>query len=354
MEIIKFKIEVKKKGAQMVDCVTQMIYKDEIYLFPAQVQEISHHEILYKFPSIKAAVKALDKKGGHFRIPKVQLDDSILKNYFDDIRNPIFKDLLLECVQQQINMNDNSMIDMVNTLSDRFKKETQLKTKDAEKFFNIKNFEGKTNVNEFITSFELNCDKYGFSDDNQKIEILKFFLKDSAIHWYEANLKKLGSCWNDWKSSLFTVFGSRNFSTVRMVYNFKYLSGRFIDYALKKENLILDLDDKISDQYRIDLIVMGLPLSIQIKLNREKLISVDDLMKELSSLDLRKKDLKINETVPNDDKSKIQKKACSICFRLKKPNRFHPEHLCWFKNNNNNNKINLVENEEDFDYQKNE
>ena len=151
------------------------------------------------------------------------------------------------------------------------------------------------------------------------------------------------------------VFGSRNFTAVRNVYNFKYFSGRLIDYALKKENLILDLDDKISENTRIDIIVMGLPLSIQDKLKRENLNKIDDLLKELSNLDLQKQELKKNNynIKTNNNKIITEKKPCSICYELKKPNRYHPEEKCWFKTKKINNIDVEDENSEFFD-QKNE
>jgi hypothetical protein len=49
---------------------------------------------------------------------------------------------------------------------------------------------------------------------------------------------------------------------VRYAYNFRYISGSFVEYAIKKERLILEVRRKTSEETRINLIVIGLPIYI--------------------------------------------------------------------------------------------
>ena len=70
-----------------------------------------------------------------------------------------------------------------------------------------------------------------------------------------------------------------------MQYNYKYINGSLIDYALKKERLLLEIENSMSNMSRINLIVMGLPLNIQDKLDKEEITNTDLLMNRIRMYD---------------------------------------------------------------------
>ena len=109
---------------------------------------------------------------------------------------------------------------------------------------------------------------------------------------------------------------------------------------------MLDLDNGATEKVRIDLIVISLPVEVQNKLKRNKLSSIEELFKELSSLDANNWG---DETNSKKDAGKIRgmtsvkseaSTPCSICNKRGKQNRFHPESKCWFKKENK--KINFL------------
>lgn len=93
------------------------------------------------------------------------------------------------------------------------------------------------------------------------------------------------SKWSEWSTSFLLVYADKSWSNVRFAYNFKYINGLLIDYALKKERLLLDIESSISNISRIHLIVIGLPLNIQDKLDKEEITNTDILMNRIRMYD---------------------------------------------------------------------
>lgn len=156
----------------------------------------------------------------------------------------------------------------------------------AEKEFNVKKFDGKSNVQEFTSQLEIEFTRHDIVEDLQKIEILRFMVTGNIIDWYEASKSKLSMHdWNAWKVSLIETYGVINYARVRSVFEFQYMGGRLVDYAIKKERLILELDPLTREENRLDWIVMGLPLNVTAKLNRTKTTSFTVLINKLAVMD---------------------------------------------------------------------
>lgn len=343
----RVKIEVNPNGAIRISKLIQTLNGNTIeFLFPELLQDPQVHVELINLSPIKAALKALSTaKPGQYRRPRIIITEDILKVYWDDIGNPSFQGELLEEIvkdekeEERKEIKFQSLIDAVQN--------TKFRPKDAEKEFNLKPFDGKSNIDDFLNGFLEECDKHGVDSDDKKIEILRLFMKESALNWYEAAKRKIkDKDWEKWMDSLKKVFGNKNFASVRSVFNFQYKFGRLMDYALKKENLILDLDADTPEQNRIDWIVMGLPIPIQDKLNRHNLKTVDNLIQKLSDLDGKQSSIvnrqSSNTKTRNNPPQSPEKKPCSICLKLKKTERYHPESSCWFKP-----KINFISKEAD-------
>jgi len=120
------------------------------------------------------------------------------------------------------------------------------------------------------------------SQMKKKVQSLGLFLEEGAKEWYSSNLRKLAlNNWSEWSISLLLVYADKSWSNVRFAYNYKYINGSLIDYALKKERLLLEIESSISNMSRINLIVMGLPFNIQDKLDKEEIINTDLLMNRI-------------------------------------------------------------------------
>ncbi|XP_050577619.1 uncharacterized protein LOC126916165 [Bombus affinis] len=114
--------------------------------------------------------------------------------------------------------------------------------------------------------------------DEEKVKGLRKYLGKTAERWYQTNLLKAeGHNWEDWKEEFLKTF-NKGWPAIRYAYNFRYLSGSFIEYAVEKERLILEVKRKMPEDVRIHLIVIGLPIEIQDKIERENIQSTNDLM----------------------------------------------------------------------------
>ena len=117
-------------------------------------------------------------------------------------------------------------------------------------------------------------------------------------------------------------------------YNYKYKDGSLVDYSIKKEKLLLEINKNIDEDTMIDLLALGLPQPIRGKIDRDKLKDTKDLINELrkheSEMEKRKYPRSNDGKLENKIKIK-ERKPCSICEKLGKNNRYHPEEKCWFE-----------------------
>lgn len=336
---------VKKQmiNGDNVNCLESIRHPEDVvcFVFPMSQQTEHHHQELFKLPLIKNAVKSMTKIG-HYRNLNISLNDELTKIYLDEECNFVFKDIYLEEdeIPRKIeksnteNMSQSSLLEILNVLKDR--DTSEFKLTDMEKKFAIEKFNGKQKAVNWLEVFEHECKRFKITTNEQKIKCLKLFLKDSAEEWYQSTMMKLpDNEWSKWSESFLAVFCDKGWSKVRYAYSFKYMSGSLIDYALKKERMILEVEKKMTDTSRINLIVVGLPLDIQDKLDREEISSTDELMNKLGRYEYgtkqRKQILKENKIQPeqklNIQKS-IEKKPCYICESLKFPGRYHPVEKC--------------------------
>ncbi|CAB0039117.1 unnamed protein product [Trichogramma brassicae] len=151
--------------------------------------------------------------------------------------------------------------------------------------FTIDNFTGKsTNAEQWMKSFEKECERFGVTEEENRIEVLKSFMEKGAADWYASALLKftVNKGWEAWKKSFEDTFGGNNWSTTRYALTFKYQSGSILDYALKKEKLLLELRKSMDVETIIDLIAVGLPNFILDKIDKKNLRKTEDLFGEIS------------------------------------------------------------------------
>lgn len=222
----------------------------------------------------------------------------------------------------------------------------------------IEKFSGKNaNVLQWIDIFESECLRLEVNTGIHKIEILRLFLEGSCINWYNSMLIKytINSEWSQWKKVFCDSFADKGWTPVRYAIEYKYINGCLLDYALKKERMLLDVNKSLGKQILIDLIAVGLPNYVCDKIDRKHLKDTEDLFNELRGLEhLVKKPFEKKEKVSQERKSKIVeiKKPCKICKEEKRGERYHPESNCWFRQKNsvktvNNSELEIELNEED-------
>lgn len=344
------------------------------FVFPEELQPISCHKKLSELPSIKAAVKAMKVRGA-FRNVNVTLTADLVSTYVDDDSNFIFGDCLLGEVSL---VPPPSQSSESSTLSRLAIKEESIKS--ILNHFIIEKFSSKNkNVAAWCSSFEKESDRFKLSGQ-KKIEVFKSCLDPTLNDWFSIVQSKIGLSaeWSLWKENMVSTFGDLSWKPIRYAYSFKYLSGSYLDYSIKKEKMLLELDRELSDIFILDLIIIGLPTHIQNSLNRNHVTSIsllhnklkkfeaDDKIFPNSSRHSLFKDTKNNTSNYKgsasknfDDKVKnknnvnfgqksstfVEKKPCSVCAKRGYPDRLHPETSCWYfeKNNPIKKEVNNVE-----------
>lgn len=354
-----FHIVVKKirdeDTVKYVKCVETVKKEDDTVYFgiPISLQLSIHHKQLFELPIIKNATKTLTKIG-QYRNISITLNDDLKRTYMDEEGNLVFEETYLDEVKIPSEGNSG---EVNKELSPSVKTKEDLN--GIEKKFSIDNFDKMGNAKDWLSDFEGECERLDIISDESKIKCLKLFLKDSAQVWYRSNIIKLeDNDWQSWKTSFLTVFNEKGWSNVRYAISFKYMSGSLTDYALKKENLLLEMERTMSEKSKISLIVVGLPIYIQDKLDRESISSTDELINAIGAYEgqvSRKTEENYGEKSkgkknPKDD---IERKPCTICKSLNFPGRFHPVEQCRNKDSPARKfKVNLNEkedsNQEDF------
>lgn len=144
----------------------------------------------------------------------------------------------------------------------------------------------------------------------------------------------LDSAWETWKENFHETYADKGWTPVKYAISFKYINGPLLDYALKKERILLEMNKSMDKSTLIDLIATGLPDFVTNKISREKLKETENLFNELRSLEhlVRKNTYEKKKYTNQNLKEKNQEKTpCKICEKIGKKNRYHPEHACWFK-----------------------
>jgi len=187
--------------------------------------------------------------------------------------------------------------------------------------------------------------------------MLRLLLDESPQNWYRSALERytLQSDWDSWRDSFLETYAEKGWAPLRYAYTFRYINGSLLEYTLKKETLLIEADPKLAIDTRINLIVLGLPVYIQNRIDKEEIKTLENLMNELRKLEpltesRRSKFRKKEETGRTSPKlltvrAQSERKPCPICEGIGKPNRWHPEALCRSKKEASE-KIKLVNNTE--------
>lgn len=365
MEKLRFDFVVKASvdGKSNCICIASISTpKGQIFGIPEEFQPASLHQVITKTPNYAKVKKTLNKRHQIRRI-WITLTDEISKIYLDDEQNLQFNDFYLEEILEEskevkvesIPSCSNETLEKMleKLLEDKQTKSKNLNLGKISKDFMIEKFTAKNaNAYQWIMDFNKECKRFQINKDNEKIKILKHFMEYASADWYSSMLIKLtvDSKWDKWEKLFCETFVNKGWQPIRYALSYKYQTGSLLDYALKKEKLLLEVRKSIDTGTLIDLIAFGLPNYVADKIDRETLKGTQDLHSEIGKFEhlvgkdkQDKKNIKYSETKFR----KIEKTSpCQLCLREKRGNRYHCEENCWFKGNNQRSVVKTVNNSE--------
>lgn len=336
-----------------------MAEQNRTFIFPENYQITPYHKEIMELPAVKAAIKALTKRGA-FRNITLSLEPELSKLYFDEDLNPIFKGLMLEEEILEPSVNQTPKESSVSEPRDILDKIT--------KRFVITRYKN-INQNAFlwITTFEAECERFKLPIVRRG-EALRLFLDDTAADWYASLLinNSIENKWKFWRDEFLAAFTKRGWEHIAYAFDYQYLAGTLTDFIIKKNKLLLETDPQFPERQRVDLIVCSFPKHVREKLDRETTNSVKKLesVKNYETLVTarKQKSPKIEEkfniaklekptyappstTLGTKPRSPTQRSPCPHCLKIGS-NRYHPETVCWYRNTDNQDKnrtINQIE-----------
>ena len=359
---LRFELDEKKPDKSLIKVKTiRVASEDTVYAFPPDIQSLEHHTELSNLPIVKNATKNLVK----YRNLKLTLPVSIAPLYFDFEGNCVFKGRYLN-EKEELPHLDTSVPESVSSsaelhsILEKLTRQLQVKEQAKEvnlstiqKLFVLEKFDGKGNANEWITMFENECIRHRVTEEAKKIQILRLFLIENATEWYSSAIYKITirGEWDLWRKSFLETYGDKSWRSVHHAYTYRFICGSYLDYALKKERLLLEMEPQMTIRSRINHIVVGLPIVIQDKLDKEEIISTEQLMNQLrrytqgysKKVDDEKNNQ--NETPAKldttgrvdfrsfDKNQRTERKPCTYCASVGFNNRFHPLELCRIRKN---------------------
>lgn len=324
----------------------------ETYEFPESLQPVNLHPGLCRLKTVKETLKGISNERNIY----VTLRDELVDKYLDEDLNLMFAGVILEELKPtepesrpmpadasslalDQSQTNSFLMQQISILQTQLKQNSAANNlNEAFKRFTCGEFDGSTDGKRFWASFEADCEKHRIDQACDKIYGLKMFIKDKVISWYDSSTIRLKNRdWTDWKAAFLGVYGPKNWSEVRRAYGFTWLRGSYRDYAIDKERLLLNIEETMTQSTVIDNIVIGLPIEVQAKLDREKLTTTVELLEELAKIPTPAyrasglAEANKNRGIMNPQFNKIDKKPCSYCDSKGYPNRYHRVDQCRLK-----------------------
>ena len=158
---------------------------------------------------------------------------------------------------------------------------------NVEKNFAINRFDrGSQRAEDWLDDFEKECNRFEITSDEMKIRALRYFVKDASEDWYKTCMFQLSlEDSAPWKTSFLSVFSDRGWSRIDYALNFKYVGGFYTEYAIKNATARRNWT---WHDYRINLIMHGLPSELRKQIDRKDIENVDSLMNSQYLSRLRK------------------------------------------------------------------
>ena len=319
-----------------------------IFAFAEGDGNMKKHQALMNLQGLQSALKGIANE----RNPFITLKQPVLDEYLDGDLNPKFNEQLLDELTETLpehNILNGSMsfssqteqllAQQVASLTRQLELRNKRKDlNDLIKKFSLQSFNGEGDEKMFRRTFEDECQKHDVIQSNERVDALRSFCKDTALTWWGASRVKLNvENWAAWRTAFLLIFGPKTFREVRMAYGYMYKFGSFHDYAIEKEQRLLELDGTLTEMAIIDSIVIGLPLYVQDELKRDELKTVNQLLVQLTQMSPKPNN---NSASRNSTKSgswrddprreikKSEKEPCQLCTLLGHNDRYHPVDRC--------------------------
>lgn len=327
MEKLKFKFVIvgSSDGKTNVLCISSIGTSDgRVFEVPDELKPVSKHTAI-SASDVFTKIKNSLKKRHQSRTVWIPLSPELRKIYLDEGENLQFGDQYLNEITERETFLPHH--------HDTPEKKNIVKI--SEKFL-IEKFSNKNSAaDQWISDFENECDRFEIVEDDEKIGILKHLLEKQCLDWYASMIMKftVNSQWAVWKDNFCETYGNKGWSQVKYAFTFKYQAGSLLEYATKKERLLLEINKKIDIQTLINLIAIGLPDSVTEKIDKNTINSTSSLYNEIGKYEhmLNKKQFIKQKRNIYENKDKPDKIPCKTCENLNKGIRFHPEEKCWFK-----------------------
>lgn len=263
------------------------------------------------------------------------------KEYMDEAGNIQFNNQYLDEIEKDEEQSEKGETDLTIILEKLIestqKKEDEKNLKHIAEKFIIEKFTSKNaNAKQWLEIFEKECTRFNINKDETKIEALRLLLDESCLNWYKAMMMKevVKREWLEWKEKFLDTFADKGWNRITYAHLFKYKEGSLIDYVMKKERLLLEVNKSIDPITLIHIIAVGLPEFIRSKIDRDSLKNSIDLFNEIKKHEgivYKKNYTRTKDGKPDVKRKNEEKKPCKTCESLNKGLRYHPEEKCWFK-----------------------
>jgi hypothetical protein len=305
----------------------------EKYELPEEYRNITHHSELKKtdlYNKVKANAKRHDRRVGW-----VQLTEELQSVYSDEMGNIQFKGQLLNIASEKDKNQDstlNKLLEQLVKANTKPDNEINLK-KITEKFVLEKYAHKTTNTQQWMRTFEKECERFKIEENNMRIEALRLFLDKSCMDWYQATLSllEIDDNWAEWKKRFVETFADKGWNSWRYALAFRYKEGTLISYATKKERLLLDVNKKMDPASLVAIIIAGIPDFIADKIDQNEIKDSTSLFNEIRKYESLTNKKIVKDYKLDNKKRTFEKKPCNTCETLGKGTRYHPEEKCWFK-----------------------
>ncbi|XP_070171327.1 uncharacterized protein [Polyergus mexicanus] len=310
--------------------------RGERYAIPDELIYADYHEELKKTEAFQKVRQSLERRQDELKI-WITLSEKLQKIYSDAEGNIQFEGKYLKQILHENIKEHSDLTKILEKLVEKSeKKEEEKNLKYIVDKFILEKFNYKTsNVRQWLDTFEKECARFEIEKNKTKIELLRLFMDGTCQDWYTSTVIKgeHENDWHKWKQVLIETFSGKGWSSRTYAHYFKYKEGSLVQYAIKKERLLLEINKDMDTDTMIDRIAFGLPGFIREKMDRDKMKNTKDLINELQKLEgiTDKKKIFKKEGKPEHKGRNEEKKPCKTCENTNKGIRYHPEEKCWFK-----------------------
>jgi len=186
MDKLQFEFMAKASldGKSNILCITSITTENsKTFSFPIELQPVALHKEIEKTDVCKKVKNAI-KKRHQTRKVWLNMTEEIKSVYIDDSGNMQFGDCILEEMSEmKVLEEESTLTQILKRLVEKDSGQHNLKI-ISEKFI-IKQYTCKnSNANQWIESFEKECERFNITEDERKIETLRYFLDKPTLDWY--------------------------------------------------------------------------------------------------------------------------------------------------------------------------